>query len=346
MSTANEHRQKSDLLRPWAKGVRWAEDDSGWAYSALTTDDEVTEHYAPLAEHGWCVEKAYIAAVRAHRAEFRAVAERMSVTLPPIKNVTWASNMLSWRLEQPRGSYRFFPVETDGVAAAWSRAVAASQGSRKRKSCCAESSMQPLSKQPCVTDVGDTPVPRPVVKMEMTTTTTSSEMPQADRISQWHERLLPRNPIADSFIDPTRTTILQTSNSHSTETSATPVVPVPKRPGRPSIASTRASASSIPSPSESALQTEAVSLLPYPPGIIWARTTQRWFAIYKEDGSRRKKFKTFDPKKYDGDCSQAFHAAIDFLSDKEAWVTRRSETTLSTQDGVSDVAAFPIGGDV
>lgn len=67
------------------------------------------------------------------------------------------------------------------------------------------------------------------------------------------------------------------------------------------------------------IHAQAVGLMPYPPGIIWARTTTRWFAVYNEGG--RKRFKTFDPKRPDfgGNAKAAFDAALQFLETKQAW---------------------------
>eukprot|EP00923_Selenidium_pygospionis_P048429 GHVN01083336.1.p1 GENE.GHVN01083336.1~~GHVN01083336.1.p1 ORF type:complete len:1403 (+),score=198.33 GHVN01083336.1:66-4274(+) len=67
------------------------------------------------------------------------------------------------------------------------------------------------------------------------------------------------------------------------------------------------------------LQATAMALQPFPPGIIWARTTTRWFAVYSEGG--RKRFKTFDPKRNDfgGNVEGALNAATEFLKAKTVW---------------------------
>lgn len=83
---------------------------------------------------------------------------------------------------------------------------------------------------------------------------------------------------------------------------------------------------------QNAIQRVASSLIPYPKGILWARTTGRWFAIYKETNLQhpgKKKFKTFDPKKFGGDCWQAYTAACEFLKVVEPWQSCKDGKTRS-----------------
>lgn len=67
------------------------------------------------------------------------------------------------------------------------------------------------------------------------------------------------------------------------------------------------------------------ALQPLPPGLIWARTTSRFFAVFKDStgssSNRKKRFKTFDPKKFGG-VNAAFEAASEFLETVDPWVTK------------------------
>lgn len=69
------------------------------------------------------------------------------------------------------------------------------------------------------------------------------------------------------------------------------------------------------------------ALQPFPIGLIWARTTCRFFAVYRDQTSsaihRKKRFKTFDPKKFGG-VNGAFTAASEFLQTVEPWQTKAS----------------------
>lgn len=78
------------------------------------------------------------------------------------------------------------------------------------------------------------------------------------------------------------------------------------------------------------------TLQPFPPGLIWARTTSRFFAVFRDpSGSslhRKKRFKTFDPKKYGG-VHEAHEAAIKFLESVEPWVTQASAAAAAAAGG-------------
>lgn len=62
--------------------------------------------------------------------------------------------------------------------------------------------------------------------------------------------------------------------------------------------------------------------MPLQQGIIWAKTTCRFFAVYKDQSNGcKKRFKTFDPKRY-GSVAEAHSAAISFLTRVEPWQSK------------------------
>lgn len=309
----NEANQTAKRLQPWPRGVSWNSKRLTWSIRFWKDDGKtLITTSIPARKHGG-VEEAFRKSVALRKRSFMHVLARVASECQEegraLDNLKWHRATHEWKA-QCQGASRTWSADTeDEVKATWKAAVEwlIQLGDMQAASIDIEYRLLP----------GATPL-----TSEPRISTRRSEA----AASQFDER----QEEDDEYQEDEEQEVWPRQRRRATTTSECLVEDYDDDEEQPEgLSYHNCCADDRQKQQKQGIQSAVAAYLPFPPGLIWARTTTRFFAVFKDPTSastnKRKRFKTFDPKRYGG-VDEAYSAAMEFLSTVEPWESTKKNT--------------------